>query len=261
MLRFHADRFVELLNLITTVEKLLEAHDSFFEDKGTSAFVADLAQQLLGHLEALQLHTSAKKASQIHSVLTQLDHCPTVALGQLVKKYCEELRERVAHELEKRAIYYISDHVDLLSDSPLFGDNVEEAFPSAQYDISEAGRCLALRRPTACVLHLMRALEVGLASLADTLGMTLTTENWNTILNDIETEIRSRTKATHGQAWKDKDEPFFAESATHFRFIKNSWRNHAMHAKDKYTEEQAEEIYNSVRSFLAYPVNAHTHYM
>ena len=138
----------------------------------------------------------------------------------------------------------------MLYDPSPFGDNVDNKFPSSRYDISEAGRCLALKRSTACVLHLMRALEVGLASLAGALGRTLTTENWNTILSDIETEIRSRTKATHGPTWKDKDEPFFAESATHFRFIKNAWRNHAMHAKDKYTEEQAEEIYDSVRSFM-----------
>lgn len=46
----------------------------------------------------------------------------------------------MADELEGKALYYISDHVDLLSDRPLFGKQVDEAFPSAQYDISEAGR-------------------------------------------------------------------------------------------------------------------------
>ena len=57
---------------------------------------------------------------------------------------------------------------------------------------------------------------------------------------------------THGQEWKDKDEPFFAEAATHFRFIKNGWRNHAMHGRDKYTDEEAEGIYESVRSLMSH---------
>ena len=131
-----------------------------------------------------------------------------------------------------------------------FGEQVNEGFPSARYDISEAGRCLALRRSTACVSHLMRALEVALASLANALGLSLTAENWNTILNDIEKEVRSRTKATHGQAWKDRDEPFFAEAAAHLRFIKNGWRNHTMHRRSKYTDEEAEAIYESIRSFM-----------
>ncbi len=96
----------------------------------------------------------------------------------------------------------------------------------------------------------MRLLEVGLSSLATGLGISMTTENWNTILNDIENEIRTRNKATHGQSWKDKDEPFFAQAATHFRLVKNAWRNHAMHGKEKYTDEEAKEIYDSVRSFM-----------
>ena len=146
--------------------------------------------------------------------------------------------------------FYISDHVGLLSDPLPFGESVDEAFPSARYDISEAGHCLALRRPTACIVHLMRALEVGLSYLAVALDMSLTSENWNTILNLIEKEIRSRTKESHGEKWKTEDEPFFTESATHFRLVKNAWRNHAAHARDKYTDQEAEEIYGSVRSFM-----------
>jgi len=41
-----------------------------------------------------------------------------------------------------------------------------------------------------------------------------------------------------------------AEAATQFRFIKNAWRNHAMHARATYDETQAREIYNSVGAFL-----------
>jgi hypothetical protein len=66
----------------------------------------------------------------------------------------------------------------------------------------------------------------------------------------MEKEIRSRTKETHGEDWKNIDEPFFSEAATHFRFLKNGWRNHAMHARVKYTEEEADEIYRSVRALM-----------
>ena len=250
MLRFHADQFVEILNLITTIEKLLDAQDSFFDAKGSAAFVASITARLNRHLEDLQLQTSAIKANQIQLALTHLDLGPGAALGQLVKKYCEELRERVAHELQGKVIYYISDHVDLLSDSPLFGDEVDEAFPSARYDISEAGCCLALRRPTACVLHLMRALEPGLASLSAALGVNMPRKSWEVILNTLQKEIGARSSNPPDEKWKEEDEPFFSGAASHFRIIKNAWRNHAMHGKDKYTEQEAEDIYGSVRSFM-----------
>ena len=161
-----------------------------------------------------------------------------------------ELRERVADELKGKAFYYVSDHVELLSDSPLFGDKVEEAFPSARYGISEAGRCLALRRSTACVLHLMRALEPVLTSLCAALDMSMPRKSWDIVIRKIAKEIRSRSEGPTDEKWRDEDEPFFSEAAAHFQLIKSAWRNHAMHGRDIYTEERAEEIYDSVRSFM-----------
>ena len=57
----------------------------------------------------------------------------------MIKKDIEELRQRVADELEGRVFFYIFDHVELLSAHAPFGEQVIEAYPSAQYDISEAG--------------------------------------------------------------------------------------------------------------------------
>ncbi len=129
--------------------------------------------------------------------------------------------------------------------NPLFGDEVDNAFPSAANDISEAGKCLALNRPTAAVMHLMRALESGLFALCKDLGVQ-SGENWNTLLNQCEVEIRKKNKKDHGA----DAEQWYSEVLTHFRSIKNAWRNHAMHMKVNYTEQQSEEIFNSVKSFL-----------
>ena len=214
-------------------------------------YAGSQVKRLHEQLQELGLSVSAVKANDLYFRLTT--SVPGVSPStrfQIVQQDSEELRRRIVDELEGKVFFYISDHVELLSDSMPFGEQADEAFPSARYDISEAGRCLALRRPTACVLHLMRVLEVALGGLAVALSLIPTDGNWNTILNDIEKEIRARSKATHGQEWKDKGEPFFAEAATHFRFIKNGWRNHAMHGRDIYTEERAEEIYDSVRSLM-----------
>ena len=250
MLRFHADKFVDVLNLLNSAESTLQNPRNLLADEETLTFFAEQVNELKDQLLELNLDVSAKAARRLHVGLTRTKRDKPEVWGTYVTRLSEELRQRVADELEGRAIYYVSDRVDLLSDSPLFGNEVDGAFPSAQYDIAEAGRCLALSRSTACVVHLMRALEVALASLATALGLSLTTDNWNTILNDIENEIRARTKAKHGQTWKDQDEPFFAGAATHFRLVKNAWRNHAAHGRGKYTEQEAEDIYGSVRAFM-----------
>ena len=113
--------------------------------------------------------------------------------------------------------------------------------------MGEAGKCFALARYTACVFHLMRILEAGLNALGDSLGLTVAT-NWNRAITDIETEIGARSYATH-PGWRT-DEPFYSEAATHFRMVKNAWRNHTMHIKERYDEERARSVLNSVSDFM-----------
>lgn len=166
----------------------------------------------------------------------------------------EYLLKTFRDELEARPMFVMQPGSALLLDQtdPPFGIAVLEAFPSSEVDVGEAARCLAMRRHTACVMHLMRALEVPLQVLAQRCGLA-PNANWNTILNQIEAQIRQRRE--------DRDhvaEQWMAEAATQFRFIKNAWRNHAMHARAGYGDAQAREIYNSVGAFLRQLAN-HLH--
>lgn len=128
---------------------------------------------------------------------------------------------------------------------PLFGDTVDANFPSSADDVAEAGRCFALGRWTAAVMHLMRALETPLALLAAHVGVDGTV-NWNKSLNEIEAKLRAIGKRDHGPA----EEQWAAEATSHFRAIKNAWRNHVMHARTFYDEERATEIYEAVRALM-----------
>lgn len=132
----------------------------------------------------------------------------------------------------------------------LFGDRVAENFSDAKYDITEAGKCLALNRSTACVLHLMRVLELGLNSLANHFQVPFTHVNWNQVIEQIESQIRIIDKDPNKPAtWKD-DRKFYSAAANQFRYFKDSWRNYAMHIHDKYTPEEALIVYTSVKVFM-----------
>lgn len=43
---------------------------------------------------------------------------------------------------------------------------------------------------------------------------------------------------------------FYAQAVSHFGILKDAWRNHTMHVRGIYTEEQAELIFNNVKSFM-----------
>jgi hypothetical protein len=135
----------------------------------------------------------------------------------------------------------------------VFGEPVAEAFPSAMYDIHEAAMCLGLARSSASVFHLMRTLEVGLAALGDKFGVSLEHTNWAPAIDQIESKIREMHK---DPIWKVQPDcktlqEKYAQAASLFGVFKDAWRNHTMHRRGKYTEGEAEMIFNNVKSFMA----------
>ncbi len=121
----------------------------------------------------------------------------------------------------------------------------------------EAGKCLAFERPTAAVMHLMRALEHPLRTMADALSVPVKDNpNWNTILIDIEKKVRDVDDSGKRQkSWEGKKEEqrFYLDATVHFFFIKNVFRNDTIHGnREKYTLEEAERIFESVKDFMVH---------
>jgi len=159
----------------------------------------------------------------------------------------EILRKRIDDELKGREFFALESwSVNYFQKPTLFGDEVFANFPTANDDIYEAGTCLALGRSTACVMHLMRAVEVGLTVLTRELGLP-TRHDWGKHLVDVENELTKRYKVSGSRT---PDESFFAESAAQIGHIKTAWRNPTMHVDRAYSEDHAEEILIAVRSLL-----------
>jgi hypothetical protein len=134
--------------------------------------------------------------------------------------------------------------------APAFGEGVRTKFSSAAFEITEAGKCLALRRDTAAVFHLMRVMEVGIRSVARCLSAPDPTKpaerNWGAILRAINTAITDR----RGN-WKYPDDAEFFEGVyVSLDKIRNLWRNATMHVEKQYTEEEAKDILEAVRAFM-----------
>ncbi|UXU74322.1 MULTISPECIES: hypothetical protein [unclassified Paracoccus (in: a-proteobacteria)] len=155
-----------------------------------------------------------------------------------LRRHCVSLAQTIIDELSGRKLYTLDRRHAIWFDDPSpFGAVVEDAFPSACFDIREAAKCRAVGRWTACVMHLMRVMEAGLGALAHHHDVPADA-NWNQVINQIEARIREVGKRSHGP----EAEQCAAEAATHLRFVKNAWRNHAMHRFEKYDEERAASI-------------------
>lgn len=250
MLRFYAERFVSALNHLQQLEVFLE-HDPawVFAPERQADFVRQ-ADELIAVLRPMGLRLTLKKAETFRFGLVRPRVDQLDIFARLMRRHIEDIRERLEQELEGTVIYSFSALTDYLEpQESLFGLEVDQKFPSASEEIEEAGKCLALRRATACVMHLMRVLELGLNSLAHDFNVPFAHTNWHNIVEQIERKIKDMSSATHGPDWKDKQQ-FFSEVATEFRHFKSAWRNHAMHVRQTYTEERAERIFQSVKSFM-----------
>lgn len=165
----------------------------------------------------------------------------------------EKLAEK---ELRNKAFFYVSPERSKFwptAEKPhLFGAKAAAAFPSADFDIANAGICLATGMATASVFHLMRVLEIGLTALGAKFGVSLAHTNWAPAISDIEKRIR---ELHLDPVWKvlpdcKEQQSFYAQAAIHFGLLKDAWRNHTMHVRAKYTEREAEQIFSSVKAFM-----------
>ena len=159
-----------------------------------------------------------------------------------------ELKTRLKDELEEREFLYVPpSKTKFYKDPMLFGRDVNDRFPMAIDDIEDAGKCLALGQGTACVLHTMRILEVGLKALGNALNIPYA-PSWESYLTQISANIAKKHKNKTAK-WK-RDEKFYRDLSGDLLIVKQAFRNPTMHVGRKYSVEEAEQVFTAAKSFM-----------
>ena len=247
MFRYYPKKLVTgvtYLNSVVTGLSYTKIPD--WHSKEPSESTLDHANTVLNSLKKVCDETGLETSSSliedaIHMITPTEKWAPT---NDVLDENLVGVRKTIAAEL--RGVIFLrinkSDQRYYENES-LFGADVEANFSDAKYDISEAGKCLALDRSTACVLHLMRVLELGLNSLANHFQVPFEHVNWDTVIGQVVTKIKTIADDPNRPATWREDRQFYSEVANQFRFFKDSWRNYAMHIHDKYTPEESLIIY------------------
>jgi hypothetical protein len=151
--------------------------------------------------------------------------------------------------LSTHKFYYLPQSLSRFYGDPLlFGEAVAKKFPAASNDIERAGNCLALGEPTACVMHLNRAMEIAVRRLAKKLHVTVNAkDNMGGVLGNMTEPIKQMPDKTEAQKRKKE---LWAECRTNLYHVKMAWRDPAHHGKQDYTEKQAHDIMGRVRDFM-----------
>lgn len=244
MLKFHADKFVQL-------SSTLRAMTMYFSGIGANAFeqergmVAAELGRITGLLEEVGLNQSVKKVKKIFGQ-TQFSGYSAAHFSSAIS----DLQELIQNELEDAYFVCLSEDEAKLFEpkEPLYGKEVDTKFPGLIDEIKEAGRCLGLGRSTAGAFHAIRCLEAGIRAISSSLGIPDPTKgadrNWSNLLREINTEIGKRWPSSTGRMSGDSE--VFYQLYGSLAAMQNPYRNATMHFDHSYTPEEAKLIFDIV---------------
>ncbi len=192
-------------------------------------------RELQAALLTLEAHVAAVAAQDMLERLGEGALQPDAFAHELV-----QIEAMLRHELALvRLVAVAPPRAKFLQrDQPALGAEVAECFPSASYDIEEAAVCLAFRRPTASVFHCMKIMERGIRAFARSVDLAdpvaAGERDWQQILR----LLRGAAEARSG------------ELRDALGAVRRRWRSPVLQPADKYTEEEAELIFQAVSDFM-----------
>lgn len=252
-----------LVSVLDVLERYSFRFSDVLREAGRLSFEANLHRVNAAMYESTRGEYSAF-LEQLWAASVELDLGQTADLAARVKERLEASGDKYAYAelradldtllfsfvngLEKEVFIRVPhEREPFFQQDALFGSAVAEAFPSSADDIQHAGTCYALDQHSACVFHLMRVLERGLATLARELRVDFDRKNWATVIDGIEAAIKRDATAPGVDPKRRK---VVAEAAIHLRFVKDAWRNDVMHAGEIYDAGRAQSVLDHVRDFM-----------
>jgi hypothetical protein len=247
MEEFSAARFYKigifLANARAVMEKYEKTERKLNQDVLDSGNLSQYMRTIEESCAAVRLNVSLQCIADIRE-RTRTGDC---TVGELADKF-GELERTIRREITDKLFMYVpSERAKFYDQKELFGKEVNDKFPSVQYDMVEAGNCYAAGRGTATVFHLMRVMETGLKALAKGLKIPYA-PSWESYLRQIESQMGVK-HSQKSRGWKNV-EPFYRDAAGDLQLVKLAWRNPTMHIVKTYTLEEAEDVLRAVKAFM-----------
>lgn len=252
MLRFYADFFTRACVYLERLHTRVLTLDQWQTEVEIDVIVVKKECDRIGfkHL--------AEQAQRIIDKAKRVEFAPESVQAQKneIHVLLQELRLGIEQKL--RSCLFLRVHSDKQSfyseeELSLFGSDVQTKFDQASHDIAEAGRCFALERWDACVHHLMLATEIAMRKWAKDLKfktkVPVELEDMEAILREAEAKLKV-LKNQRRSAKRDRAIKYLAETSAHFGFIKDAWRKHSAHGRERYDERKAKNLMNHVEAFM-----------
>jgi hypothetical protein len=248
---FRADRFLHLArSLVNTTAVAVDNRGGLVA--GYRDIIIRDFRELLEECRFLGLPVACRQIEDALKVLElgRRDSHDSLA-GTSAERSANMISTTIETEMALRLFFFIPpDRAKYYEpDEPIFGTEVQTKFPAGIYELDEAAKCMAFRRSTATIFHLMRLMEIALGAVSKCLAIPPPTRggerNWGSILSKIKAETDRRNAASGWPTAGDRE--LFAELYVSLDAVRVAWRNATMHVENKYSTEEAEHIFVAVR--------------
>lgn len=184
------------------------------------------------------------------------------------------LRQSIEHSLNSRLFLFMTPEDAAFYDKDdLFG--IRENFPVANKEITAASSCYATGNYTACVFHLMRAVEIGAKVMVYAMraqNHITTTINvrgvktivkkpielcdWKTLIDGLNNARKALEAGTKTSVKKKETLAYYSHAIAQFSNFKDAWRNIISHGHEiergrkLYLAGETTDIMNNTRLFM-----------
>jgi hypothetical protein len=212
--------------------------------------VAHHVSALLRQCNNLGLEHEERMALQILRTTDQVARTSgcdrNVLAAQLEQLTCE-----IALQFKSHRFFFMPATAVKLYTEPPWPESVTHRFPKATREMTEAGKCLACENYGGSVTHCMKVLEFGLRALARRLKVKIKNPNWGGLIPVCEGAIEKLNKANPRAPHWRKNGEFIEGAAIHFKFLRQPWRNHNMHARNAiYHQDEAQMVFDHTRRLM-----------
>ena len=169
-----------------------------------------------------------------------------------------DVKNCIIRDLRNRKFMYIpSADSHYYDQAELFGENVADKFPTANKEVTSAGNCYATGNYTACVFHLMRAVELGARCMVKRLkvqahlsGVPVELCEWGVIAGALQKGVDNLSSGSRTDKRKKEKHEFYSHALAVFRNFKDAWRNNVSHTRTTYMPGVTKDIMDNTRQFM-----------
>src|SRR5437660_233645 len=144
MKEYLASRLASLTEHVVNAQCILWDYPDAFPNPRES--VQTNAKEVFQEAKFLSLPATKRQAARLYHYAKDQEQ-----KTDQIDRAAEELHTRLTDELESLTLFYVpSDKLAFYNKTDLFGEDFKSNFPTANWEIIEAGNCFAFDRFTAC---------------------------------------------------------------------------------------------------------------